>query len=370
MNHKFTLTQWQKKQAALLYYFSSMEYLIGLRDRVNQLKSYAESKLDQSRAEGRDRFLQSAQWGIRDTTENWSNNAWPFLADFQASTARAIADLPSDIYHVTGANQCARAISEFSMQWATAAEEEKFDGMLAEICAYAGNIDYTTQKRYGVSWWDDFCLTQAWSEILKNLQPSPKFQIAFDATANTGEAPPRTGVYVSVDDPHASLQFAWNGAPGGELIPASTLNDLGLAALSSVGRKRLWVDEMAMRDFVCANLSNPALKNDLSFKGPLKPSLAPGLVASNAFTSRSTRWYFVEPIGGEFEIIEDEGESFSPIPSIENRRFGAGELCDHSGYYLTPARIDSRRWFTNGEVFPHLDSTYGKTIWQWDTQQN
>lgn len=40
MNHKFTLTQWQKKQAALLYYFSSMEYLIGLRDRVNQRKIF------------------------------------------------------------------------------------------------------------------------------------------------------------------------------------------------------------------------------------------------------------------------------------------------------------------------------------------
>lgn len=369
MNYQFTLSQWQKKQAALLYYFSSMEYLISLKDRVTGLKIFAEEKLDRSRLEDRDRFLRSAQWGDRNTTENWSNNAWPFLADFQISTSQAIADLPSEIYHVTGASQCIRGISEYSMQWATVDEEMKFDEMLAEISKYARNIDYTMQKRYGVSWWDDFCLTHAWIEHCENFQSIQKFNVLFDVVALTGERPPRTGVYVSIDDAHASLQFAWNGAPGGELIPASTFNDLGLAALSAVGRKRLWVDETAMRDFVCANLSNPALTNDPNFKGAPKSSLAPGLVASNAFTSRSTRWCFVEPIEDEFEFVVDEIDSPMSASSIQNQRYCAGEVCVSSGYYFTPAHVGSRRHFTSGEVFPDINSEYGKTIWQWDTQQ-
>ena len=90
MSHDLPLTAWQKKQAALLYYFSSLKYLEGLRDRVNQIKSFAEGKINQSRLEGRDRFLHSKQWGDRDTTENWSNNAWQFLADFQQSIAEDI----------------------------------------------------------------------------------------------------------------------------------------------------------------------------------------------------------------------------------------------------------------------------------------
>lgn len=370
MDQQFTLTQWQKKQASLLYYFSSMDYLIGLRDQVNDLKLFAEGKISQSRSEGRDSFLHSACWGVRDTTENWSNNAWPFLADFQLSTAQAIADLPSEIYHTTGANQCIRGISEFSMQWATANEEEMFDQILSQVSAYSKNIDYTMQKRFGVSWWDDFCLTKAWLDYSKNFQSIPKFRMLLDITSNTGERPPRTGVYVSIDDPHASLQFAWNGAPGGELIPASTFNDLGLAALSSIGRKRLWTDDMAMRDFVCTNLSNPAFASDPSFEGVPKPSLAAGLVASNAFTSRTTRWCFVEPIKGEFEPVEIEADVNSHPSTMQNIRFGAGEICNTSGYYFTPAHLDSRRQFNAGEAFPDVESSYGKTIWQWDTRQD
>lgn len=369
MNRKFTLTQWQNRQATLLYYFASLEYLIGLKDRVNNLKKFAEEKLDQSRAQGRDRFLKNLKWGDRDTTENWANNAWPFLADFQASVAQAIADLPADVYHVTDANHCLRGMNEFSMQWATTDEENKFSEMLAEISRYSSNIDYTMQKRYGVSWWDDFCLTQAWTEHAGKFQQIPKFNVHTDVVSETDKAPPRTGVYVSVDDPNASLQFAWNGAPGGELLPASTLNDLGLAALSTVGRRRLWTDQLAMREFVCANLSHPKLTNDPQFEGPPTPELAPGLVASNAFTSLSTRWYFVERIEGEYVLAEGEADPISTESSAENRRFSAGELCTRTGYYFTPASLTSRRQFHTGEVFPDLDSAYGKTIWQWAAQQ-
>jgi len=368
MTQTFTLTPWQKKQAALLYHFSSLDYLNGLRDRVNALKSFAEERLEKSRSEGRDRFLRSAQWGDRDTTENWADNAWPFLADFQTSVATAIADLPSEIYHVTGASHCIRGISEFSLQWTTADEEKYFDQLLADIYAYASNIDYTMQKRYGVSWWDDFCLTKAWVEQSGKLQRIPKFNVLIDVASENDALPARSGVYASIDDPHASLQFAWKGGRGGRLIPASSFNELGLAALSAVGRKRLWVDQLAMRDFVCANLSNPVLTDDPHFEGSPEPELAPSLVARNAFKSSPSRWCFVELVPGEFEPVEEDKDDFHPF-SPENQRFGAGETCTTSGYYFTPARLDSRRWFTAGDIFPHTDSAYGKTIWQRDAWQ-
>lgn len=368
MSRQLILTPWQKKQAALLYYFSSLEYLTGLKDCVNALKSFAEDRLEKSRSEGRDRFLHSTQWGDRNTTENWADNAWPFLADFQTSVTTAMADLSSEIYHITGANHCIRGMSEFSLQWATTAEEKQFDQMLEDIYAYASNIDYTMQKRYGVSWWDDFCLTRAWVEQSGKLQRIPKFNVLIDVTPNNDALPPRSGVYVSINDPHASLQFAWKGGRGGELLPASTFNELGLAALSAVGRKRLWVDQLAMRDFVCANLSNPFLTDDPHFEGPPEPELAPSLVARNAFTSSPSRWCFVELVPGEFEQVEDENDSH-PL-SMENKRFSAGETCTSSGHYFTPARLDSRRWVNAGDVFPHIDSTYGKTIWQWDAEPN
>ena len=69
------LTLWQKKQAALLYHFSSLKYLEGLRDQVIQLRMFAEGILDTSHHEGRDLLLRCKQWGSRNTSENWENNA-------------------------------------------------------------------------------------------------------------------------------------------------------------------------------------------------------------------------------------------------------------------------------------------------------
>lgn len=370
MEPQFPLTQWQKKQAYLLYHFSSLPYLMGLKERVDNLKSYAEERIHQSRSQGRDRFLHSAQWGDRNTTENWSTNAWQFLADFQLSVVKAIADLPSQIYHITGTYQCARGISEYSMQWATADEEMKFDEMLAEISRYSRKIDRTMQKHYQISWWDDFGLALAWEEHAQMLHQIPKFRVLPDIISGTDNIPPRTGVYIAMDDPQASLQFAWNGAPGGELLPGSTLNDLGRAALSAVGRQKLWVDQAAMYEFICKNLSHPALADDPYLDEPPEPPIAASLIARHAFTGCSTRWCFVEMVEGEFESIEREPDLYKSSSTLGTQRFTAGETCIISGYYITPARLDSRRRFVSGDVFPHLDSAYGKTIWQWDTQQD
>ncbi|WP_273162186.1 hypothetical protein [Massilia timonae] len=369
MSHDLPLTAWQKKQAALLYYFSSLKYLEGLRDRVNQIKSFAEGKINQSRLEGRDRFLHSNQWGDRDTTENWSNNAWHFLADFQQSIAEDISDHSSNSFHVTGTHQCARGLSEYSMQWATIEEEKQFDAMFAELSNYARNIDTTMQKSYQVSWWSDFGLTMAWAEHASELQMIPKFQARPEIISDTDQIPPRTGVYIAIDDPNASLQFAWNGSRGGKIIPSSTFNDLGLAALAAVGRSKLWVDQAAMRDFVWANLSNPDLASDEFANSTLDLALAPSVVARYAFMARPTRWCFVEIVEGEFERVE-EIESSTLNSKMTTQRFFAGEKCQNAGYYFTPAYLDSRRWFAHGETFPDTQSSYGKSIWQWDTRQD
>ncbi len=46
-----------------------------------------------------------------------------------------------------------------------------------------------------------------------------------------------------------------------------------------------------------------------------------------------------------------------------------GQPCPKTGYWLTPARINSRRSFEAGEIMPDLNTDYGATIWQWDQNQ-
>ena len=47
-----------------------------------------------------------------------------------------------------------------------------------------------------------------------------------------------------------------------------------------------------------------------------------------------------------------------------------GQPCPKAGYWVTPARIGSRRRFEAGEIMPTFDSDYGSTIWQWDSHQS
>lgn len=91
------LTCWQKKQAALLYLFSSLNYLEGLRGQISALRAFAEGVLDNNEADGRDTFLKSKRWGNRNGGENWRNNAWPFLRDFQKSV-RKVSSIRSRIF--------------------------------------------------------------------------------------------------------------------------------------------------------------------------------------------------------------------------------------------------------------------------------
>lgn len=50
---------------------------------------------------------------------------------------------------------------------------------------------------------------------------------------------------------------------------------------------------------------------------------------------------------------------------------GAGKLVPRSGWWFTPARANSRRYFQKDEIFPEAQgSDYGSTFWQWSPDQS
>lgn len=55
--------------------------------------------------------------------------------------------------------------------------------------------------------------------------------------------------------------------------------------------------------------------------------------------------------------------------STQQLRALAGEPCPREGFWVTPAKVNSRRHFRAGELMPDLKSEYGATIWQWDSKQ-
>jgi Domain of unknown function (DUF1911)/Domain of unknown function (DUF1910) len=46
-----------------------------------------------------------------------------------------------------------------------------------------------------------------------------------------------------------------------------------------------------------------------------------------------------------------------------------GQTCPRDGLWFTPARVNSRQHFKQGEIMPVVGGDYGATIWQWDEQQ-
>jgi len=361
------LTPWQKKQAALLYYFSSDEYLRGLQTRVHELQILVDELLNQSRLEGRDQFIRNSHWEERDTSETWSNHAWPFLEDFGLSVARHLADRSSEIYHVTDSYQCGRGISEFSMDWTTPDEQERFDAALNSVSKYAAYIDKTMNKSLHVSRWTDFGFSLAWEKHAAQFPHLPKFKIRHDIQCNTGEIPSKTGVYISSEYPDASLQFAWKGDKYGKLLDCSMFNNLGRQALIAVGRPKLWVDGNSMLEFLKRNGESEVLKQNPFYEDSFDPDLAPSLIAEHSFTSAPSGWWFVELLDEEYEPVESE-TNISDL--TQRRRIDAGETCEISGFYFSPASVNSRQLFKKGDVFPVLNITYGNTIWQSDEKQD
>jgi hypothetical protein len=81
------------------------------------------------------------------------------------------------------------------------------------------------------------------------------------------------------------------------------------------------------------------------------------------FEERSCAWYLVE------RTADVSAPDAPTALSASLHRIAAGEICPETGFYFTPARRDSRRSFQQGEVMPAYETTYGTTIWQWDSNQ-
>lgn len=364
----FQLSAKQKRQVTLLYHFASLDYLKGLQDRVNALLIDIDPTLDQAKLDQRDQFLNVPRWGSRNTSENWSNNAWPFLADFQRSIAEDIAKRAVEVYSVTDANNCARGLAELSTAWMSPDEEQEFDDRMDLITKYAMNIDYTLAKSHKAGRWSDFSLTRMELTHPSAFDQAPALRLRADVSGQSGAVPPRTGVYLPIDDPYGTPQFCWTGNPAGPLQECRTFNMLGESALSAIGISDLWTNDASMHAFVQDHLTDPILAGDPFFSDSIQdPGLAASLVSRHAFASHPCVWIFVEQIHGD---IEDWSESAKGSSTETNRpRVEAGAPCLQDGYYFTPVKTNSRRRFVIGEIMPHVVGDYGATIWQWDADQ-
>lgn len=84
-------------------------------------------------------------------------------------------------------------------------------------------------------------------------------------------------------------------------------------------------------------------------------------------------WDFFVALKGSFDYMRENAHKHheqSSAATSDISRVAGGRKCPHSGWWSTPAKVGSRRYFKQGDVFPMIEgSSYGATFWQWSPDQ-
>jgi hypothetical protein len=209
---------------------------------------------------------------------------------------------------------------DYSTNWMSTEERDLYESLLMKAKTMAGNI-VATEGAY----WRPLNLSNYSNEFEPFNPPAkwPTYRINQKISVRTGIKTPQSGIYVP-DLENSCAQFLsthYKEAPQAYVI-------VGFRDLLDPGTREKYGEEPVLERKDCT-------------------------------------WYLVERASDLDEARQSDVPESAPI-----LRVAAGQSCPETGFYFTPARSDSRKLFTQGDVMPDLGADYGATIWQWDTKQN
>lgn len=217
-------------------------------------------------------------------------------------------------------NDCIGQRRDYSPDWMSAEDRDLYDNLLTEAAKMAGYITATEG-----AYWRPLTLSSH-PDILWELNPPPQlpvYRINQNISVRTGTKTPQSGIYVPdlADSCAEFLSTNYKQAPQAYVV--------------------------------------------VGFRDLLDPETGEKYGEEPILERKDCTWYLVER-----SVDSNEAQQSVAIEYGKNLRVAAGELCPENGFYLTPARSDSRRFFQKGDVMPDFGADYGTTIWQWDTKQS
>ena len=303
----------------LLERFSSAEYFGQLRDIWGEMIAQVEASLD--------RFMSNLPLDYRNRPlpeqpdAVWGERVLPNFRDtFQYLCDGYIRLTQGDIF---GLDFCHGPLNDFKGQhdfwagWMDPAEQDKYHQLLMTAVEMATNIRATKDAL-----WEPTDLGSDYMPEVRGplVQPTqwPAYQINSKIYVASGSMPPISGVYV----PSVSSSCA----------------------------------EFLSKDFGPAPEAKVLL-------GKTVPEDAEEEIR-NIIETRPCDWFLIKRIAAV---------STTARPSLidsQSYRIPAGSPCPEAGYYFTPAKENSRRYFNHNEIMPAFDSEYGLIIWQFDINQS
>lgn len=316
------MTPINPQEIFLLERYSSPEYFAELRDTWGKMVSHVETCLAN--------FMRNlpTDYRSRALPEQpdivWGERVLPNFRDTFQGLCTGFIMLshgdPAGLHFAHGPRSDFKGQLEYWSGWMPESDEQAYGSMLNKAVTMASNI-CATEGAY----WPPFALSKT-VEQRGQLEPSeqwPLYKVNNNISVVTGQKTPRSGIYVpDVDESCAEfLSIKYNEAP---------------AAIVFVGSVDL-----------------------------THPTTGEKYAEEPRFETRDCVWYLVE---------RDHWLDRSPSPdtsrAFEVHRVRAGGTCPATGFYLTPARPESRKLFREGEIMPEFQTSYGTTIWQWDINQS
>lgn len=302
----------------LLEHYSSKEYFASMRDAWEEMVNYVEASLD--------RFMSKLPPDYRSRPQAYQPDiVWGELV------LRNFRETRSDLYDsyirlshgdAVSLNTAHRVRNdvigqrEFSPDWFDELEigsREIYYDLLYQADRYADQI-WRTAGAYWLTGALSYRYDADARGPLPPLKEWPKYRLNPEVSMSTDDPVPRTGIYLpQIDD--SCAQFLIAGEP---------------ADKANVG-----YDTERMQ-----NVSR-----------------------------EPTTWVLVERVPGEY--VEDGladllGNQVPQLPHVP-----AGQPCPRTGWWYTPAKAHSRRYFQQSDVFPEIESSaYGATFWLWAQDQS
>lgn len=306
----------------LLERYISIEYIANLRDVWEEMTQHVDACLAN--------FVKALPLDYRDRPLPqqpdivWGDRVLPNFRNTLANLNNAVILLSHGDY--SGLNFTYGPLSDFKGQldfwsgWMIDEDDMRYHTLLSEAVMMATNINATDSAS-----WDPRELSTDYDDNNRGalVPPAiwPTYQFSKNVTVLTsGEKVNLPGIYVP-DLEDTCAQFLHKTAPLAKVF---------------IGMKDLFAPDTGLK-----------------------------YAEKAEFTKKACTWRRIQRVGDS-----NVGQTPPTLFDQNSARIVGGDSCVKSGYYFSPARQDSRKWFNSSETMPDFGATYGATIWQWDQNQS
>ncbi|MTV40807.1 hypothetical protein [Duganella radicis] len=229
MSSSTDLSSWRQRQIAMLYRYTSLDYMKALDDMLSRvIEGRLIPAIEQSLASSYTEVMSSQQRTHNDP-QLWERNMRDILAEMRQLLRDDIAARCRGHYRAGSLGHFFKQVAHADIYEGYRMSDE-FHVCEHFVSKYSDPIESILVEHLRQQPPEDRWFTRHLAQHLLDQPDLPQLRVRTDVSARSGESPPRAGVYIRQDDPNAAPQFAWPEKDRGQLIDSGIFGDDSVAA--------------------------------------------------------------------------------------------------------------------------------------------